>query len=224
MTDTAAADRIVDALLGRLSTHRWRTIELTDVARDAGVTLAELRRSFGGKSDILAAFTDRVDAAVLERIDPALDGEPARDRLFDILMARLDVLAPHRAAVASLSREARTDPMFAAFLAPLAVRSMSFMLAAAGIPAAGPMGHARAKALAVAWAGILPVWVTDDDPGLARTMVAVDKALARGERLEGFACRLRDMACRLDERLRSARRPRRETPPADEPVTAGEGI
>lgn len=218
----ATADRIVDALLGRLATEPFRSIELTDVARDADVSLADLRRTFGGKLDILAAYMQRVDAAVLDRIDPALDGEPARDRLFDILMARLDALTPHKTAVSRLVKELRRDPLLAALLNPLVVQSMGFMLSAARIPAAGPMGRARAQALAVAWAGIVPVWAEDEDAGLARTMVAVDKALSRGERLEGIACRLRDMACRLDERLSRGRRNRR--PVDDEPVSAGEGI
>jgi hypothetical protein len=36
------------------------------------------------------------------------------------------------------------------------------------------------------FAGVLRTFVDDDDPGLARTMAALDRALARGQRWSGF--------------------------------------
>jgi hypothetical protein len=40
----------------------------------------------------------------------------------------------------------------------------------------------RAQGLALLFASVLRTWVDDDDPGLARTMAALDRALARGQR------------------------------------------
>src|SRR5258707_187956 len=54
------------------------------------------------------------------------------------------------------------------------------------IEAAGPRGMVRAQGLAVLFASVLRTWVDDDDPGLARTMAALDRALARGQRWSGF--------------------------------------
>jgi hypothetical protein len=36
------------------------------------------------------------------------------------------------------------------------------------------------------FASVLRTWVDDEDPGLARTMAALDRALARGQRWSGF--------------------------------------
>jgi hypothetical protein len=124
-------------------------------------------------------------------------------------------------AVAMLSKSVRRDPVLAAALNPLVVRSMSFMLAAAGLRSAGTAGQLRAQGLAVAWARILPVWAEDEDPGLARTMVVVDREISRGERAEAFACRVRNAFGRFDERMRSRREPPRA---AAEEMSAGEGI
>ena len=112
--------------------------------------------------------------------------EPPRERLFDVLMRRLEILAPHKAAVRSLLRSAARNPGLAFALNGLAVRSQQWMLTAADIGAAGPRGTLRAQGLALLFAQVLRTWVHDDDPGLARTMAALDRGLARGQRWSGF--------------------------------------
>ncbi len=77
----------------------------------------------------------------------------------------------------------RRDPPLALALNGLAVRSQQWMLAAANIDSAGPRGVLRAQGLAVLYAQVLQVWVDDDDPGLARTMAALDGNLRRAEPL-----------------------------------------
>ena len=78
------------------------------------------------------------------------------------------------------------------------------MLTAADIGAAGPKGMVRAQGLALLFASVLRTWVDDDDPGLARTMAALDRALARGQRWSG----LLDDLCRDSAALRAPRAPR----------------
>ena len=44
-------------------------------------------------------------------------------------------------------------------------------------------GVFRAQGLALVWARVMRVWLDDDDPGLARTMAALDKRLREAERV-----------------------------------------
>jgi len=135
--------------------------------------------------------------------------EPPRDRLADVLMRRLDILAAHRGAVRSLLRSARRDPPLALALNALALRSQRWMLNAAGIGAAGPLGLLRAQGLAVLFAAVLDTWTRDDERDQARTMAALDRALARGERLAGLLddlCAIPTRLCRARPRARSRRR------------------
>jgi hypothetical protein len=107
----------------------------------------------------------------------------------------------------SLMRSAPRNPGLAAALNGLAVRSQQWMLTAADIDAAGTRGMVRAQGLALLYASVLRVWINDDDPGLARTMAALDRGLGRGARwvgmLEGL-CRL--PFCRSREPERRSRR------------------
>ena len=124
------------------------------IAARAGVSLAALRQEFSSTLAILAAHMKATDRAVLAADISDMAEEPERERLFDVLMRRLEVLAPHREAVRSLLRSARRDPPLTVALNGLAVRSQQWMLTAAGISASGPRGVIRAQGLAVLFASV----------------------------------------------------------------------
>src|SRR5262249_55235234 len=154
---------------------------------------------------ILAAHMKEVDRAVLAGGDADMAEEPPRERLFDVLMRRLEVLAPHKDAVRSLIRSATRNPGLALALNRLALRSQQLILPAADIGASGPRGMLRAQGLALLFASVLRTWINDEDEGLARTMAALNRALARGQRWSGLLddlLRIPASACRLRPRRR----------------------
>ena len=71
-------------------------IGLADIAARADVSLAELRGEFGSPLAILAAHVKELDRQVLAGIDHDLDEESPRERLFDVLMRRIELLAPQQ--------------------------------------------------------------------------------------------------------------------------------
>ena len=81
----------------------------------------------------------------------------------------------------------------------------------AGIGSSGIVGGMRAQALAGFFAKATQTWLDDEDPGLARTMAALDRQLATAERLAGFA---REM-CRFVPRCAPRRSRRDEAFPED---------
>jgi AcrR family transcriptional regulator len=198
-------DKIVAAFMALLADKPFEAIGLAEVAERAGISLSQLRGEFSSTLAILAGQIKATDRAVLAEDPSDMEEEPARERLFDVLMRRLEILAPHRQAVRSLLRSARRNPPLALALNRLAVRSQQWMLNAAGIGASGPRGMIRAQGLAVLFASALRSWVDDDDSGQARTMAALDRALARGQRFAGFLddlCYIPSRLCRLRPRRR----------------------
>jgi AcrR family transcriptional regulator len=198
-------DKIVAAFLTLLAEKRIEQIGFAEIAEAAGVDLAQLRDQFPSVLAILAAYLKSVDRAVLAADVSDMADEPPRERLFDVLMRRLEVMAPQREAVRSLVRSARRNPPLALALNAMAVRSQQWMLTAAAIPASGPRGMIRAQALAVMFGSTLRAWVDDEDEGLARTMAALDRALGRGQRLAGLVedlCFIPSRLCRLRPRRR----------------------
>jgi AcrR family transcriptional regulator len=198
-------DKIIAAFLALLAAKPIEQIGFSEIAKDAGVSLGQMRGEFSSTLAIFAAHVKAIDRAVLAADLSDMADEPPRERLFDVLMRRLEVLAPHRQAVRSLLRSARRNPPLALVLNGFAVRSQQWMLTAAEINASGPRGMMRAQGLALLFASVLRTWTRDDDPGLARTMAALDRALARGQRFSGFLddlCHIPSRLCRLRPRRR----------------------
>jgi AcrR family transcriptional regulator len=211
-------EKIVAAFLALLSEKPIEQIGLAEIASEAGVTLAQLRGEFGSALAIYAAHVKAIDRAVLSEDLSDMAEEPPRERLFDVLMRRLEIMAPHREAVRSVLRSAMRNPPLALALNGIAVRSQQWMMTAAGINASGPRGMMRAQGLAMLFGSVLRPWTQDDEPGLARTMAALDRALARGQRFAGLLDDLWAIPARLS-RLRP-RRHRRGRDEDEESATA----
>ncbi|MFG1182282.1 TetR/AcrR family transcriptional regulator [Xanthobacter versatilis] len=222
MTSETTRDACLRSFLALLAERPFARIALGDVAERCGVSLAQMRASFASPLDLLAAFFRATDRHVLSEGGPdaeELAGEGPKERLFEVLMRRLDALEPHKEAVRSLNRSARLDPLLALHLLRLSEGSQRWMLASAGIDCTGLAGSIRAKGLAVLFARVLGVWLEDEDPGLARTMAALDQELARGAKLLGMLDDVASIAVPWRKRRGSAES--RETAPEAAPA-AGE--
>jgi len=198
-------ERIIAAFMALLAETSFERIGLPKVAARAGIALGALRAEFPSTLAILAAHVKTIDRAVLDGGEGDMSAEPPRERLFDVLMRRIEMLAPHKQAMRSLLRSATRNPGLALALNTMAVRSQQWMLAAADIPASGPRGMLRAQGLALLFARVLRTFVHDEEEGHARTMAALDRELGRGARLMG----LLDDLCRFVPRCRPRRRRRR---------------
>jgi len=191
MTGSTSPDAIISAFWRVLADRGWHGVTMHGIAAEAGTSLAELRRSFECPRAILEAHGRAVDAAVLEGTidDPSAS---TRDKLFDVLMRRLDALQPDRAGVVRLLHDLPTSPLLALWLSTKMLPSMAWMLEAAGLDANGPSGLVRAKGLGTVWLAALRAWEKDESVDLSATMAALDRALDRADRIArmlGFAPR-----------------------------------
>jgi len=174
--------RLVDAMLALVEAEGWRGLSIAAIARDAGVKLVDLHPDFGSRPAILAAFARRIDKAVVASDFAFAPEDTARDRLFEVIMRRFDVLRPYREALRRIRAGLLFDPLAALATLPAFGCSMSWMLEAAEIASDGAAGHAKAAGLAGVWASTFRVWLDDDTPDLARTMAALDRNLGRAGR------------------------------------------
>lgn len=169
---------IVDTALQLIGGRGWRHVTLADIAAASRTSLAELHARYPSKQAIIGAFMRRIDTAMLT--GPALEGSP-RERLFELILRRLDALKPHRAGVVAVMRGVACDPVAALCIGSGAMRSMGWMLEAAGLESHGLVGLLRRKGLAGVYAVTLRVWQDDDSEDLAKTMAALDRTLKRAE-------------------------------------------
>jgi AcrR family transcriptional regulator len=208
---------IIDALLELAGERNWEDITISDVAARANISLATFRDYFASKGAVLAAFSRRIDHIVLDGTSDEMAGEPIKERLFDVLMRRLDALRPYKLGLEGIYDWTRRDPLAAAAMNRVVVNSMRFMLEAAGVDSEGPIGAFKLQGLALAWGRVLRVWFYDDDPGLASTMAALDRELTRGGTLVSRAEDLNRLVSPLLSLARSLfeRRPSRKSAPRE---------
>ena len=208
-------DRIIEALMELSAEREWDDFGLTDVATRAGVSLSEFRDAFPSKGAVLAGFARKIDHIVLQQESQTLADEAPRERVFDVLMRRLDALAPYKLGLQGVMDHVRRDALTAAALNGVVLNSMRFMLAAAGVDVEGNMAALKLQGMAVAWGRVLDAWFEDEDPGLAKTMAALDRELSRGETwvarlddLDRLVSPLRIVGRALMDARRRSRRPR----------------
>lgn len=163
--DEDILDRAGAALLALAGATPWREITLRAIAEKAGISLSDLYRLARSRLEVLAHLSRRFDQAALA--PPAGDGAAMHDRLFDAVMARVEAMEPHRAALTAIIRA--QGPLA---LAPHLPRTARAILEGAALTAT-PLRHA---AMTAVWARIVQVW-RDDEGALNRTMAEIDKRL-----------------------------------------------
>ena len=209
-------EAVVEATMRLAADRPWNDIELADIAREAGVSLADLRDLFPSKGAILGGFSRMIDRKVLEGSSDDLTGEPARERVFDVIMRRLDAMTPYKAALRRIVWALRFDPLAMAALNQVGLNSQRYMLASAGISTEGPLGLVKLQGAVIVLSNTMETWFEDEDPVLARTMARLDRELRRGERVLERAEDVRRLTApfrALGQALLDSRRTRRRARP-----------
>ena len=162
----------------------WSLVTMTDIAASAGVSLTDCLREFPNKSSVLSGLSRDVDAAVLKGFeDDGDDSESRKDQLFDVLMSRIDALAPYKSGLAKIVPEILSDPLESVRQAIRLHCSMALMLEAVGITSSGWRGVVKIKGLSLIYANGLRVWFGDDSTDMSATMAAIDRGLTKAEQL-----------------------------------------
>lgn len=182
MNDIEFDRALVAAAFAEAGEKGWHRMGVASAARRAGLDLARARGRFAGRCAVLLRFGRLADQAAVEGL---IADAPVRDALFDALMRRIDVLQAHRAGVLALFRSLPLDPAAAALLGAASLRSMAWLLDAAGAER-GPAALLRAKGLLAVWLWTVRAWQKDETEDLAPTMAALDQALARAETAENW--------------------------------------
>lgn len=176
-------EKLIRSAFALASEQPWHRISLSDIAKHAKVPLTDTLALYTDKNGILDSVIAEVTNKATAECDSFTDEDTIRDRLFALLMARLDAMAPYRAGGASILRSITRDPVSFICRLPHVMAAMAQMLEAAGVDSSGLCGAVRTKALALVFATTVRTWLHDESEDLAPTMAALDKALGRADML-----------------------------------------
>ena len=194
--------RLFEEFSQTVMTQGWRAVSCAEIATKAEV---DIKLAFLEYRDRYAYVTDlvrRIDETMLEAYDPDMGDEPARERLFDVIMARFDAMQGHRDLILELNKAARRDPMLGLHLLALSRLTGEWFLDISRISPAGLSGMARSKGALLAYARAFSVWIGDDSSDLAKTMATLDKFLKEGEKALHRAEKIARVLPRMGKRCR----------------------
>ncbi len=171
---------LVAAAFKLAATQAWQDVRMADIAAEAAVPLSQVAGIVGGKADILRLYGRQLDARMLSSLETEpVEGTP-HDRVFDILMRRLELMDPDKAAIRSMVEAPAASLAGYATLAGSLLQSQDWVLSAAGLEDSGMRGAMKTTGLAFVYVRALRTWVNDDDAGLAKTMAQLDRSLRDG--------------------------------------------
>ena len=187
--DRAFDEAFLASAFAEIAATGWADFRLADAARAASLPLADVRRRFPRREVVLLRLGQFADEAALTDAEQAeLAGgplSPPRDRLFDMLMRRIDVFQQHRMGVLALLDSLPADPPTALLLADATRASLRWLGEAAGLKLGGLGGMLRVGGLSMVWLAALGAWRRDESVDLAGTMAALDRAIDRLARFDG---------------------------------------
>lgn len=184
---TSNRDRIVDAALELAERGSWEAVRLHDVAGALGITLDDVRQHFREKEDVVDAWFDRADSAMLKAAEAPdfLDLTP-RQRLHRLIMTWLGALASRRKATREMI-QGKLEPGHIHIQIPGLMRvsrTVQWMREAAHRDATFLRRALEETGLTSIYLMTFFYWMRDDSPDSARTGRLLDRLLGAAERLD----------------------------------------
>lgn len=191
---------IIDTALALAVRDGWAQLCVKDIAISADVSISEALAIFPSKQAILTAFQNRIDQTVVASTERDSLDQTARDRLFDILMRRLEALLPWKEGIAAIARDTLRDPLAGLHSIAAINHSMALMVECAGISSSGLRGRIHTRGLTVIYLFVLRHWLNDDSTDMAPTMAELDRRLRTTENFLLRVCPPVQSDCRKTEK------------------------
>lgn len=178
-------DSIVDTALARAEQTSWEAVRLFDVAAALGGSLEDVRAYFREKEEIVDAWFDRADAAMLaQAAQPEVAALPSRERLERIMLAWFGALAEHRRATRQMIWN-KFEPGHLHYQIDglrRVSRTVQWMREAAGRTAVLPWRAIEETVLTGIYLAAFWRWMYDDSAESIRTREFLGRRLERIER------------------------------------------
>jgi AcrR family transcriptional regulator len=164
-----------------LAERGWERFSFAELARRAEMGLPEVYAELPDRAALLRVLGRRLDAEMLAIDLAELDGMSPRERVFELIMRRLDAMAPYKEGLRTLARRTGRDPSLLATALCNLDRLSRRMLDAAATEDGPVMGKAARRVTGAVYLRTFSVWLDDDTPDMARTLAELDRRLQQAE-------------------------------------------
>lgn len=193
-TQVDTPDSIINAALHLGEQKSWEAVRLHDVAAALGITLDEVRRYFREKEELVDAWFDRADSAMLREAEaPGFSELLPRQRLHRLIMTWLGTLAAHRKVTRQMIY-GKLEPGHIHIQIPGLMRisrTVQWIREAAGRDATYARRALEETGLTSIYLATFFYWMNDDSSGSVHTSRLLDRCLTLAESLDRalYPCR-----------------------------------
>lgn len=140
---------------------------------------------FSNKNDLLININRYFDYLLKKNLIN-IENSSSKDMLFEVYMARLDILNLHRKSILNIIENLYTEPKLVITLLPSIVESIIVIATLSNIDVNGLKGVAKIKVLFILYLFIIFSWRGDESTSLEKTMTTLDKYLNNIEKIFKF--------------------------------------
>ena len=156
----------------------WNSISLEQVLKNIKVKKNYIKTKF----DLLKPVSKYVDYLLINNTK-SLEISSTKDMLFEVLMARFDILEANRKAFIQIYKILKKNPQEFIKLLPIFLESMIITAELSKYNVNGLKGVIRLKGLMLIYFFTFFQWMDDKESSLEKTMTALDKNLDQAEKL-----------------------------------------
>lgn len=176
--------KVLDKALELAAESSWEALHLHEVAAALDITLDDIREHYRQKDDLVEAWFDRADSAMLgQRISPEFAQISSRERIHKTIMTWLHALADHRRLTGEMLRyKLELGHIHLQVLGVMRVsRTVQWIREAAMQQSTDFHRIAEEVVLTSIYLATFAYWLRDDTAGSESTSRFLDDLLSRAE-------------------------------------------
>jgi ubiquinone biosynthesis protein COQ9 len=178
-------DALIQSMLDVAAAQSWNDIEISDIIDHAQCDNDMARVLFSDKQAVLSAYGAQIDQRLADDLKGSFgETDDDKDRLFDVMMERFEILNENRAGVVSILNAVTMDPKQGIKNLPQLCQSVTNMVDIAGVGYEGWKNYIKIPVLTGVYLKSLRTWVNDNSDDMAATMASLDKGLGYLSRIK----------------------------------------
>src|SRR5277367_3237409 len=99
--------KICETTLRLAAKQTWEKLSLEEIARSAKIPMTRVKAVITEKNQILPILIGWIDRCAAKKIGTIDVNDAPRDRLFEVMMARFDILQAHRPGIIAMCDAAK---------------------------------------------------------------------------------------------------------------------
>ena len=164
-----------------LKKKSWGEIRLEEIIKNS----KKHKQSIKTKNDLLKNINRYVDY-LLKKETSSIEKSSTKDMLFEVIMARFDVLQKYRDSFLTLFDSYKLKPQKSIILIPSFLESMFLTASLANIEIKGIKGSLTIKGIFIIYFATYLEWMNDTSKSLEKTMTTLDQYLNKASKILNF--------------------------------------